>query len=379
MEFRKIESLGVKLSLLGFGCMRFPAMPDGKIDEDQSEKMIDAAVEAGINYFDSAYTYHNGESEPFIGKVLKKYARDSIYIATKLPPWKIEGLKDARDIFETQLKRLKTDYIDFYLLHGLDRDSWKKIKNLKIIEFAEELKKQEKIKFLGFSFHDEYEILQEILEYRKWDFCQIQLNYMDTEFQAGIKGYRLTEKMNVPVIIMEPLKGGALGKIPEDIEKNFKDINKDATTASWGLRWAASLPNVKVILSGMSTYEQLIDNINTFTDFKPLNKIEKEAVDNVRQAFNKHLKNGCSGCGYCMPCPNDVNISYCFQLWNDLGKYKDSEMKQLVWLYWDGFGEGKRADECTGCGECEDKCPQHLNIRDDLRQAAKDFEKIKPH
>lgn len=210
MEKRRLEKIGVETSLLGFGCMRFPVTAEGKIDEPVAEKMLDAAIAAGVNYIDTAYSYHGGESETFVGKAMGKYARDSYYLATKLPCWNVAAAEDVERLFGEQLSKLRTDYIDFYLMHALNRESFRKMVGLGVLEKLEELKAQGKIKYLGFSFHDDYEAFEEILSYREWDFCQIQLNYMDVDEQAGMKGYKLVEERKIPLVVMEPVKGGTL-------------------------------------------------------------------------------------------------------------------------------------------------------------------------
>lgn len=210
MEKRKMEKLGIETSLLGFGCMRFPTTPEGGIEEKEAERMLDRAISAGVNYIDTAYPYHDGESEPFVGRALKKYDRSSFYLATKLPMWAVNSLDDAKRIFAEQLERLQVEYVDFYLLHALDKSKWDKAKELGIVEYCENLKKEGKIRYLGFSFHDSYDVFEEIITARAWDFCQIQYNYMDTQEQAGDKGYALSEKLGVPMVIMEPIKGGSL-------------------------------------------------------------------------------------------------------------------------------------------------------------------------
>ena len=208
MEYRIFDKLNVSPSLLGFGCMRFPLNKDGTINEIEAEKMIDAAINNGVTYIDTAYPYHNGDSEPFVGRVLKKYKRESFYLATKLPIWEVKSQEDAKRIFDEQLKRLDVDYVDFYLLHALDKEKWGKVLEYDIVSLCEQLKKEGKIKYLGFSFHDRYDVFKEILEYRDWDFCQLQLNYMDMDIQAGMKGHNLAKEKGVPIVVMEPIKGG---------------------------------------------------------------------------------------------------------------------------------------------------------------------------
>lgn len=360
---RLIDKLGIETSLLGFGCMRFPQI-DGKIDEVRSEKMLDEAIARGVNYIDTAYPYHGGESEPFVGRVLDKYPRDSYFLATKLPCWEVKSLEDAKRIFESQLTRLHKDYIDFYLLHSLGRVRWHEMLELGVLEYCENLKKAGKIKYLGFSFHDGYDAFEEIASYRDWDFCQIQLNYMDTDEQAGMKGYELTEKLNIPLIIMEPVKGGLLANLPDSITEKFRALNRTSSTASFAMRWIGSLPNVKVILSGMSTEEQVEDNLKTFTDFKPLTDAEQTAVTEIANILKTRVHNGCSGCNYCMPCPFGVNIPTNFRIWNTYGVYENKG--EAIWQWTHDLSEKEQAGNCAKCGKCEQDCPQRLQIRKDL-------------
>lgn len=370
---REVQKHGIETSLLGFGCMRFPTK-DGKIDRERAEKMLDEAIARGVNYIDTAWPYHGGESEPFTGKVLDKYPRDSYFLATKLPCWEVHSLEDAKRIFNEQLKRLNKDYIDFYLLHALGKDRWHEMRDMGIVEYCEELKKEGKIKYLGFSFHDSYEVFEEIARYRDWDFCQIQLNYMDTDEQAGMKGYKLTEELNIPVIIMEPIKGGSLANLPDEITKAFRAIDPHASTASWALRWVATLPNVKVVLSGMSNEEQVEDNLKTFTDFKPLTESEQTAVMNIADMLRSRVNNGCTGCNYCMPCPAGVNIPYNFRIWNTLGIYANKGGSKWEWN--NNIDYKEKAVHCIKCGKCEKSCPQKLPIREHLERLTAELDAL---
>lgn len=373
MEKRKMEKLGIETSLLGFGCMRFPVTAEGEINEPEAEQMMDKAVAAGVNYIDTAYPYHGGKSETFVGKVLQKYDRSSLYLATKLPCWHVAEKADAERLFREQLAKLQTDYIDFYLLHALNRDSFRRMADLGVIEVLENLKEQGKIRYLGFSFHDGYEAFEEILNYREWDFCQIQLNYMDADKQAGMKGYRLAEEKGVPLVIMEPVKGGSLAAFADDITAAFHSLDPDASIASFALRWVGSLPNVKVVLSGMSTMEQTEDNLKTFGDFRPLSDKEAETIDEIVSLINSRTKNGCTGCGYCMPCPAGVDIPANFRVWNTYHMYQNYNMVKGSWER--QIGEAKQAKNCVKCGKCEKACPQKLHIREDLVKVQEDLEK----
>ena len=370
MEYRELEKIGCKTSLLGFGCMRFPTTQDGKIDEEKAQKMLDDAYAAGINYYDTAWPYHNGESEPFVGRAMKKYDRASFYYATKLPCWEVKKREDGLRIFEEQLKRLQTDYIDFYLLHALNRGSFREMKEMGIVDDLVELKNQGKIKNLGFSFHDNYEAFEEIATYRDWDFCQIQYNYMDTEEQAGDRGYALCEKLNLPIIIMEPVKGGALASYADDIMDRFKAVRPEKSIASWALRWVASKPQVKVVLSGMSTEEQVKDNLETFGNFEPMTELENQTVSEVVKEVKSRIKNGCTGCKYCMPCPFGVNIPGNFSLWNHFGMYHNVEGAKRRYEH---MKPEERASQCQECGACEAACPQKLPICEHLKLMAEEI------
>ena len=373
MEKRKMENLGIETSLLGFGCMRFPVTAEGKIDEPEAERMLDKAIAAGVNYIDTAYPYHNGDSEPFVGRVLKKYDRNSFYLATKLPCWKVEEPGDTEKIFEEQLARLQTDHIDFYLMHALSGDSFRKMVQMGVVERLERLKAEGKIKYLGFSFHDGYEAFEEILNYRDWDFCQLQLNYMDTESQAGLKGYRLTQEKNVPLVVMEPVKGGSLAAFADDITGKFRELDPEASTASFALRWVGSLSNVKVVLSGMSTMGQLEDNLRTFSSFRPLSQAEADTIDGIVALINSRVQNGCTACRYCMPCPAGVDIPGNFRVWNTYHMYQNYNMVKNSWE--NGLGEEKQAKNCVKCGKCEKACPQKLDIREDLEKVQADMDR----
>ena len=374
MFYRESKKLNVKTSLLGFGCMRFPTFKDGSIDEEQTFKMFDIAIKAGVNYIDTAHPYHNGLSEPFVGRALKRYNRESLYLATKLPIWAIDSKEKALEIFNGQLEKLQTDYIDFYLLHALDNAKFEKCINLGLIDMCLDLQKQGKIKNFGFSFHDSYEVFEKIVNYRDWDFCQIQFNYMDTEEQAGLKGLKLCEEKNIPVIIMEPLKGGSLTKYPEAIENMFKSQRPNASIASWGLRYVGSFENVLVLLSGMSNVDQMNDNINTFENFEKFTDEEFALVESVVDALKKRVKNGCTGCRYCMPCPNQVNIPRIFRMWN-VGYMYDNF--NVIANSYNNTKPEEFATSCVKCGLCETKCPQGISIIDDLVKAHKDLIELK--
>jgi uncharacterized protein len=374
MEYREMKNSGIKPSLLGFGCMRFPLLENGKIDRIKAEEMMDVAIKAGVTYIDTAYPYHEQESELFVGEVLKKYPRDSYYLATKFSLWYVETREDAIKMFENQLNRLQVDYFDFYLIHSLSKELWDKALKLGVLDFLIEMKKSGKIRQLGFSFHDEFPVFEEIIRYHNWDFCQIQLNYIDTEIQAGMKGVHLAEELGIPLVIMEPIKGGTLARLSDDMEVKFKHAHPDWSISSWALRWVASLDNVKVILSGMSTMDHVTDNLNTFNNFEKLNFNEQSIVKEVADMIHARKKNGCTGCNYCMPCPFGVNIPRNFRIWNDLGVFGD--VNKAKKRYFNNCPPEQRSDMCTWCGACEPLCPQSISIREDLKKMTEEFKQL---
>lgn len=374
MEYREMKNSGIKPSLLGFGCMRFPLLENGKIDRIKAEEMMDVAIKAGVTYIDTAYPYHEQESELFVGEVLKKYPRDSYYLATKFSLWYVETREDVSKMFENQLSRLQVDYFDFYLIHSLSRELWDKALKLGVLDYLIEMKKSGKIRQLGFSFHDEFPVFEEIIRYHDWDFCQIQLNYIDTDIQAGMKGVHLAEELGIPLVIMEPIKGGTLARLSDDMEVKFKEAHPDWSISSWALRWVASLDNVKVILSGMSMMDHVTDNLNTFNNFEKLNFDEQSIVKEVANMIHARKKNGCTSCNYCMPCPFGVNIPRNFRIWNDLGVFGD--VNKAKKRYFTHCPPEQRSDMCTWCGACELLCPQSISIREDLKKMTEEFKQL---
>lgn len=373
MEKRKLEKLGIETSLLGFGCMRFPVTAEGRIDEAAAEKMLDKAMAAGVNYYDTAYVYHDGDSEIFTGKILKKYPRDSFYLATKLPVWLVKTAEDVDKYCKEQLEKLQTDYVDFYLLHNIGIEGWKQFKALGGVERLEALRAEGRIRYIGYSCHDSYEGFAEVLNDYDWDFCQIQFNYMDQDEQAGMKGYELAAQKNIPMVVMEPVKGGSLASFPDDITEKFHAMDSDASIASYALRWVASHPNVKVVLSGMSTMEQVEDNLKTFRSFKPLTAEEKEGINEIVTSLRNRVKNGCTGCRYCMPCPFGVDIPGSFKAWNNYHMY--GNYNNVKWAWEQEIGETHQPKNCVKCGKCEAACPQKISIREDLQKAQADLDK----
>ena len=299
MEYRNWSQNGARTSLLGFGCMRFPTKADGSIDEPRAEALLNTAKAAGVNYFDTAYPYHNGQSEPFVGRVISKWDRSSFYLATKMPLWTCKNLDDAKRVFEEQLQRLGVDYIDFYLLHSLHKARYEKAKAMGLVDWLWQQKAAGRIRNFGFSCHDNSAGFEFILRDQPWDFCQLQYNYLDRDDRAeeisGDRGYQLTEECGVPLVIMEPIKGGTLASLPADAAAPLHALRPDATDASWALRWVGSHKNVHVILSGMSAEDQLADNLSTFDHFEPLSPAENAAVESVADELHRRIKIGCTG------------------------------------------------------------------------------------
>lgn len=365
MEKRKINIQNVEkeVSLLGFGCMRFP-MKDGEVDVELSKKMVDYAIKNGVNYIDTAWPYHNGKSELIVQEILKEYPRESYYLADKLPIWECETNEDVDRIFHKQLEKCGVEYFDFYLIHAVNKERYEKTIKLDVLKQLEKFRAEGKIRNIGFSFHDDLETFKVWADLYNWDFCQIQLNYMDTEHQQGIEGYNILTEKEIPVIVMEPVKGGSIVKFNDEIEEIFKDYNKEASIASWAFRWVASLPNVRVILSGMSAMDQVVDNINTFSNFKALNNEELELVNKVKEEILDLSKVDCTACNYCMPCPHGVDIPGNFKIFNGHSMYKNDGY--VKWAYSNMISKGSSADQCIECGECLPKCPQYIEIPTEL-------------
>ena len=370
MEKRKIKNLNINVSLLGFGCMRFP-MKEGKVDILEVKRMLDFAYLNGVNYFDTAYPYHEGESETIVGNIIKHYDRETFYLADKLPLWECENKDDIDRVFYEQLEKCGVDYFDFYLIHAVNEERIIQVKELKVLKKLEQYKKEGKIKYIGFSFHDNLDIFKKWVDLYQWDFVQIQLNYMDVNHQQGIEGYHILTEKGIPVIVMEPVKGGGLVKFNRTIEKIFTDYNNNTSIASWAFRWVGSLPNVKIVLSGMSTMEQLKDNLKTFSDFHPLNREEQSVINRVRREILDLSKVDCTSCNYCMPCPRGVDIPGNFRLYNAFSMYQN--IKHIKGEYNNLINNGSSADVCVDCGECLPKCPQQIQIPSNLIKMQKYF------
>ena len=375
MLYREMGKTGDKVSILGYGCMRFPRK-DRKIDLERTEGQIISAIDQGVNYFDTAYIYPN--SEITLGKILANGYREKVMIATKMPPFMIHSMKDMESILDIQRKRLQTDYIDYYLMHALNGyEGWQRLKQLGTLEFLEKAKGHGKINRIGFSYHGNKKQFKDIVDDYSWDFCQIQYNYMDEENQAGKEGLEYAGSKGIGVVIMEPLRGGLLAReMPQNVQAIFDQGEEKRTPAEWGLRWIWNHPQASVVLSGMSEEYQIEENIRIANSAYPhaLSPGELKCISDVKELLSKKIKVGCTGCGYCMPCPAGINIPLCFGYYNDKYIYEKKYTHYLGMLGGMDGGKPSYASLCKDCGKCEKLCPQSLAIRKHLKEVSKDME-----
>lgn len=384
MLYRNLGKTGLKVSILGFGCMRLPILdgrPD-KINEPLATDMLHHAIDEGVNYVDTAYPYHGisayegGMSEILVGNALRDGYRDQVYLSTKLPVWLIQNKKDMNNYLDKQLKRLQTDSIDFYLLHGLNRDFWDNLIDFDVFEFLDSSIEDGKIEYAGFSFHDEYDFFKEVVDSYNWSFSQIQYNYMDQEFQAGKAGLEYAATKNLGTVIMEPLRGGCLSKnIPPDVQQIWDSAEIRRTPAEWALRFLWDDPEVNVVLSGMSTMEQVNENLKIAEDGEvhSLTDDELNLYSKVKEIYHDKIHVGCTACNYCMPCKNSVDIPLNFSLLNDVYMYQNIEKPSGNYAFLSA--KKMSASFCDECGECEEKCTQNIPIRKYLKETRETFEK----
>ena len=380
MIYRKMNTAKEKLSILGFGCMRLPVTADGHIDEEQSTDMIRYAIDNGVNYIDTAYPYLNGESEPFVGRALAGGYRKKVNLATKLPSWLIKSREDMDKYLDEQLSRLKTDHIDFYLVHGLNSMFWENLSTLRVTEFLDDAIADGRIRYAGFSFHDNLPLFKEIIDSYEWTFTQIQYNFMDEQYQAGTKGLEYAAKKGLGIIVMEPIRGGLLSRDLKGISEIWQTAEKHHEPAEWALRWVWNHPEVTVVLSGMSSPEQVRQNVTLAETGLPdsLTKKELGLFGKVKKELKKRIIIPCTGCRYCVPCPHGVSIPECFEMFNRGHIYEDdADARQLYTMFLGGFFDGipHYASCCQKCGECEEKCPQNLPIRENLKKVEAYFGK----
>ena len=384
MKYRRFGKLDWKVSALGFGAMRLPTTGGdrAKIDEVVAVRMIRYAIDHGVNYVDTAYRYHDGNSEILVGKALKDGYREKVRLATKMPIRLVNTSDDLNRIFDEQLRKLQTDHIDFYLLHGIRKEGWAKIKELNVLKWAEKELANRRIRYLGFSFHDKFEVFKEVVDgHDGWSFCQIQYNYIDNESSSrtpGTKGLEYATSKGLAVVIMEPIQGGNLAvKPPAEIQALWDKEKIGMSPAELALQWVWNQPEVSVVLSGMSTINQVTENIASADRSGPdtLTEKELEFTSKVRERYFSYGFIGCTGCRYCTPCPNGVAIPEIMALYNQFYAKKDNKNAQLeiVTEYNEKIPAEKRAETCVRCGECETKCPQQLPISNLIAKAARSF------
>ncbi|MFH0778120.1 MAG: aldo/keto reductase [Candidatus Eisenbacteria bacterium] len=377
MLYRKLGKTGSDVSILGFGCMRLPILnatgrldafdPSKKVDEEETARMVSQAVQSGINYFDTAYRYHGGQSEPVLGRVIKPY-RDKVAIATKSPTWLAKTEEDFDRFLDEQLKTLDVRFIDCYLLHGMSRQEWQRIKELRVLRFCDRALADGRVRYIGFSFHDDGRLFKEIVDSYAWSVCQIQYNYLDENYQAGREGLLYAAGKGVGIIVMEPLRGGKLAdNVPPAVRAIWDSAKERRSAAEWALRWIWNHPEVSTVLSGMSSMDQLVENIEIAGrgHAGSLSTEELELVARAAESYRSMMAVDCTGCGYCMPCPNGVNIPESFYLYNDSLAFSDKEVNSL--LYNRMLSAEQRASNCNECGECEERCPQEIGISDELK------------
>jgi len=381
MLYRKMPKTGDECSILGFGCMRLPVKADFSIDEERATRQLRYAIDHGVNYVDTAWPYHVGQSEPFVGRALADGYRERVKIATKLPSWLIERREDMDKYLAAQLEKLRTDHIDYYLVHALVGDLWDKVKGLGIAEFLDRAKADGRIKNVGFSFHGAGEDFARIVDAYPWDFCQIQYNFLDEKNQAGTKGLIYAAQKGLGVVIMEPLRGGNLTRnVPQAVQAIWDEAETKRTPAEWALRWIWDHPEVTVVLSGMSEEAHIEENLRIAGEALPrsLTKEELSLVNRVETKYRELLKVGCTGCRYCMPCPAGVNIPLCFEEYNNLYLVPHAEEEKFMYAARAGgavgIGKPEFASLCVQCRECVDKCPQHLEIPDLLKAVVQELE-----
>jgi predicted aldo/keto reductase-like oxidoreductase len=385
MLYRKFPRVSHDISILGFGCMRLPTaegqQAGGKIDEPKAIGMIRAAIDSGVNYIDTAYPYHNGESEVVVGRALGDGYRDRVFLATKLPSWLVTRREEMDRYLDEQLARLATDHIDFYLLHGLGAETWENLSRLGVLEFLDRARADGRIRYPAFSFHDQFPVFKQIVDAYEWTFAQIQYNYMDEQNQAGTQGLMYAAEKGLGIVVMEPLRGGLLsGDVPA-IRQHLQNAPVQRTPSEWGLRWVWNHPEVTVVLSGMNAMEQVSENLACAAQGLPgsLSPEELAVVEAMQDTFASRVKIPCTGCRYCMPCTNGVDIPGCFMYYNQAYTYDARERATGVYLWAlnGSFSGGVPgfASCCVQCGECEEKCPQGLPIREYLQDVGEFFGK----
>ena len=375
MKYRTYGKLGIQGSAFGLGCMRFngKASGDSVIDEQKAVSLIRRAIDGGVTYIDTAYVYLDKTSEIVLGKALRDGYRDRVTIATKMPIEQVHDRASMEALLEEELRKLQTDHIDFYLMHGINKEKWETFKKIGAREFFNDMKAAGKIRFKCFSFHSSYEDFEYILNDWDWDMVQIQYNFMDINNQAGTRGLELAGSKGIPVVIMEGLLGGKLAKAPSNVQALYDAFPVKRSPVEWAFRWLCNHPEVAVVLSGCNEAEQIDENLRIFDTVEPgiMTEDELKLIDRVREAYISRTKIGCTGCRYCMPCPNGVDIPGVFAAWNNASLYDADPNND--WGFRMLREHNRGADNCIGCGACEAACPQHLSIIDSLKKAWKEL------
>ena len=374
MKYHKFGTLNWEASALGFGAMRLPVVGNdyGNINEPEAIRMMQYAFDHGVNYVDSAYVYHKGNSEVVIGKALKDGYREKVKLATKLPIWMVNSPADFDRFLNEQLKRLQIDKIDFYLLHDLNKIRWPKLRDLGVLKWAEGAITDGRIGYFGFSFHDTYDVFQEIIDaYDNWTLCQIQYNYMDEELQAGTPGLEYAHKKGLAVVAMEPIRGGRLARTPETVARLWADAPVKRSPQEWALRWVWNHPEMTLALSGMSTMQQVIENVAYAERSQPhsLTADEMALIGRVRDTYLSLNQISCTGCRYCSPCPSGVEILRVFEMYNEALIYNSVAEQRKIYRDPEKFRKEGLADNCNKCEQCVEKCPQKLPIPELLEKA----------
>ena len=375
MKYRNFGKLGIQGSAFGLGCMRFngAASGDSTVDEEKAISLIRRAIDGGVTYIDTAYVYLDKTSEIIVGKALQDGYRDRVTIATKVLADLVHNREEMEAVLDEELKKLQTDHIDFYLMHAINKEKWEYFKSIGAPQFFDDMKKAGKIRYKCFSFHGPYEEFEYIIKDYDWDMCQIQYNFMDIENQAGTRGLELAGSLGIPVVIMEGLLGGRLAKAPENVQALYDAFPVKRSPVEWSFRWLCNHPEIGTVLSGCNEAEQVDDNLRIFDSVEPgiMTEDELKLMADARQAYLSRMKIGCTGCRYCMPCPNGVNIPGIFSAWNDVSLYGVDPAEHFGLKNIRKNGEG--ADNCVGCGACEAACPQNLSIIDSLQEAWKEL------
>ena len=378
MKYRTMGKLGIQSSAFGLGCMRFngSASGDSTIDEQKAVSLIRRAIDGGVTYIDTAYVYLDKTSEIVLGKALRDGYREKVTIATKVPPDLVQNRADLERILDEELKKLQTDHIDFYLMHAMNKQKWEHMKAIGAREFFDDMKKAGKIRYKCFSFHSSYEDFEYILNDWDWDMCQIQYNFMDINNQAGTKGLELAGSKGIPVVIMEGLLGGRLAKAPDNVQALYDAFPVKRSAVEWAFRWLCNHPEVAVVLSGCNEASQIDENLQIFDRVEAgiMSEEELKLMDSVREAYISRTKIGCTGCRYCMPCPNGVDIPGVFASWNNVSLYKTDPKSD--WMFRMILEKKNGADNCVSCAACEAACPQHLNIIESLQAAWSDLTNV---